>query len=214
MMCRNLFFSFAMLLSGVLGYASSAQSTVVVMHSLEEMTRRSELVVEARVADQRVVEEEGRIITLTDIEVIDGLKGAKPGDVLTIYQVGGTLNGTRMWIEGAHRYEIGEQMIFFGVRHGARVVSYGVGLGKFRVIYDGSFHQVVEDLSGVVVMKANAQGETEFQTPTPRSFPSLASFKSEVQQWTSGERHLQRMPAKQILQPRRLRDEKAPGSAR
>lgn len=213
-MCRSLLFSVAFLLSGVLGYASSAQATVVVMHSLEEMTRRSELVAEARVADQRVVEENGRIITLTDVEVIDGIKGAKSGDVLTIYQVGGTLNGTRMWIEGAHRYEIGEQMIFFGVRHGERVVSYGVGLGKFRIVYDGSFQKVVEDLSGVVVLKTGVGGQAEFETPTPRSFPSLATFKSEVKQWTSSERHLQRMPARKILQPRRLQGAQAPGSAR
>ena len=213
-MCRSLVFSLAMLVSGVLGYASSAQSTVVVMHSLEEMTRRSEIVVEARVADQRVVEEDGRIITLTDIEVIDGLKGAKPGDIMTIYQVGGTLNGTRMWIEGAHRYEIGEQMVLFGVRHGERVVSYGVGLGKFRIVYDGGFQTVVEDLNGVVVMKPGTQGNAEFQAPAPRNFPSLAKFKTEVRQWVSVAGHLQRMPAKTILQPRRLRGEQAAGSTR
>lgn len=211
-MNRILFLFTAFLMGSTFVGTSTAHATVVVMHSLEEMTRRSELVVQARVAEQRVVQEAGRIVTLTDIEVIEGLKGAKTGEVLTIYQVGGTLNGTRMWIEGAHRYEVGEQMILFGVRHGERVVSYGVGIGKFRIVYDGGFQRVVEDLHGVVEMKRGSQGEAEFHTPAPRAFPSLADFKATVQRWTAPERHLQRMPAPQVVQPKRMPKPSTPRS--
>ena len=165
--------------------ASEARATVVVLHGLEEMTRKSEVIVHARVAAQRVQKEEGRIVTLTDIEVLDGLKGAKVGETLTIYQVGGSLDGARQWIEGAHEYEIGEEMVLFAVRHKERIVSYGVGVGKFRVIYDGAFRRVVEDLHGVVEMKRSETGEVSMGSPVPRTFPSLEALKQEVRAYVA-----------------------------
>lgn len=166
-------------------FAAESRATVVVLHDLEEMTRRSEVIVHARVADQRVTREDGRIVTLTDVEVIDGLKGAKAGDVLTIYQVGGTLDGMRAWIEGAHEYQVGEEVVLFAVRHRDRVVSYGVGVGKFRVIYDGAFRRVVEDIHGVVEMKRGEAGDVRMQTPTPREFPSFERFQDEVRSFVA-----------------------------
>lgn len=161
-------------------YAADAGATVVVRHGLEEMTSKSDVIVHARVADQKVTREDGRIVTLTEVEVIDGLKGAKPGEVLTIYQVGGSLDGMRQWIEGAHVYEHGEELVLFAMRHGERVVSYGVGVGKFRVVYDGAFRRIVEDIEGVVELKRLPTGEVRMEAPAPREYASLEGFKGEV----------------------------------
>jgi hypothetical protein len=164
---------------GALG-ALGVQATVVVLHSLEEMSRTSEVIVHARVAERSVREEGHGVVTLTELEVIDGLKGAKAGDVLTVYQVGGELDGVRKWIEGAHEYAIGEEVVLFAVRHQDRVVSYGVGVGKFRVVYDGAFRRVIEDLGDVVVLEPDAKGEARFVSPTPRHDPSLDAFKERI----------------------------------
>lgn len=187
----------AFLALSLLTLAMPSEATVVVVHDLEEMSRRAEVIVHARVADQRVLKEEGRIITLTDIEVIDGLKGAKAGDVLTIYQVGGTLDGVTAWIAGAQRYEVGEEMILFAMRHGERIVSYGVGVGKFNVIYDGALRKVVEDIHGVVEMRREPSGEVRMVPPQPRVFPSLDRFKEEVR------RHTRKESLPRVMKPTR-----------
>ncbi|HEY1100280.1 MAG TPA: hypothetical protein VGF99_15185, partial [Myxococcota bacterium] len=57
-----------------LAIASSAQATVVVKTSLEEMTLRSEVVMQAVVVEQKVVEDKpGKIVTLTTLRVVDGI---------------------------------------------------------------------------------------------------------------------------------------------
>lgn len=168
-------------LLGAALYALPSAATVVVMHSLEEMTQRSEVIVHARVADQRVERREQLgIITLTDIEVIDGIKGAEKGDVLTIYQVGGSLDGEHAWIAGAHKHRIGEEMVLFAVRHGSQIVSYGVGLGKFVVDREGKLPSVIEDIGDIAVMERGPNGELRYTTPEPRNSPSLDAFKEHI----------------------------------
>lgn len=170
-----------LLILGAALFAIPSSATVVVMHSLEEMTQRSDVIVHARVADQRV-ERKGQvgIITLTEIEVIDGIKGAKDGDVLTIYQVGGSLDGQHAWIAGAHKHRVGEEMVLFAVRHGDQIVSYGVGLGKFQVERDGTLPSVREDLGDVAVMEKGLDGQLRYTTPEPRTAPSLDAFKEYI----------------------------------
>jgi hypothetical protein len=180
MRTRLSLFASALILGAAL-HAAPAAATVVVMHSLEEMTQRSDVIVHARVAAQRVERKEQLgIITLTDIEVIDGIKGAKPGDVLTIYQVGGSLDGEHAWIAGAHKHRIGEEMVFFAVRHGTQIVSYGVGLGKFLVEHDGKVPGVREDIGDIAVMERGPDGELRYTSPEPRTAPSLDAFKERI----------------------------------
>lgn len=167
--------------------AVPSSATIVVLHSLEEMSQRSEVIVHARVADQRVQRQDDvGIVTLTDIEVIDGIKGAKSGDVLTIYQVGGSLDGENGWISGAHRHQLGEEMVLFAVRHGERIVSYGVGLGKFLVDRQGAIPSVREDLGGVAIMERGDDGQLRYTEPEPRTAPSLDVFKEHVRRASRG----------------------------
>ena len=100
------------------------------------MARESEVVAHVRVGDQRVTWDDRhvRILTLTDIEVIEPIKGAKKGQHFTIYQVGGTLDGVTYDIPGRLFFTAGEEMIFFAYRFKDMVVSYGMGLGKFAVL--------------------------------------------------------------------------------
>lgn len=160
---------------------SSAQATVVVIDPLEVMSQKSEVVIHGVVFDQEVRQDErGRIITLTTVEVLDGLKGAAKGEEIVIYQVGGTFQGISQWIAGNHRFAQGEEFILFGVRHDNMVVSYGVGIGKFRVIRDASGTVVVEDVNNVIGAYGQRNGQMKLEHAIPRVYLTLDTFKDMV----------------------------------
>ena len=162
--------------------ATDANATVVVMHSLEEMSQRAKVIAHVRVAEQETKLVDGRIITYTGIEVIDGYKGTRSGQIFKIYQVGGTYEGRTAKIAGSHEHKVGEEMVFFGMHHRGNLVSYGVGLGKFRVEYDGAFQKVIEEIGDIVTLRKGAKGEDIFEAPTPRQPRTLKLFKSQIQQ--------------------------------
>lgn len=158
-----------------------AQATIVVVDPLDVMTQKSEVVVHAVVYAQEVkTDSRGRIITLTLVEVLDGMKGASKGEQLIIYQVGGSLNGISQWIAGNHRFAAGEEFLLFGVRYENMIVSYGVGIGKFKVIRDETGVLVVEDVNDVVAAYRQQGGPMKMEPATPRVFTALDDFKELV----------------------------------
>jgi hypothetical protein len=169
-----------LLLLLILSFPQTAKTTLVVMENLAIMTEKSDLIIHGQVIAQSVKEDTNRrIITTTTLKVLDGMKGSKKGEIKTIYQVGGELDGRVMRITGAHQYRKGEELIFFGLSFGDMVVSYGVGLGKFRVLRDKKNTYVVEDLHDLVAVKSG-NGQQIFEEPTPREFPSLDAFKNAI----------------------------------
>jgi hypothetical protein len=171
-----------------------AFATVVVFEDLPTMAGKSDVIAHVVVRDQQVKEEaNGRIVTFTTLEVLEGFKGAKSGDVLNLFQVGGEMKGKRQWITGAHRYTFAEQMVLFGVRYKDRVLSYGVGLGKFKIVGEGEKAVVREDITDVVAARPGPTGKMEMHAPTARTFTSLAAFRAEVQEALKPKAH-QRAP--------------------
>jgi hypothetical protein len=174
----------AVVVAGV-GAAVPARATVVIQPSLEQMTQRSGVVVHAVVEDVTVVEgESGRILTVSRLRVKDGIKGARTGGSVTLYQVGGTLNGRVARIAGVSTFEKGEEVILFADVFQAAdtirflqtarktelpaatlnpsdgwVVPYGIGLGKYQVKRpDGSSPLAVEELGDVAPATVGPQG--------------------------------------------------------
>jgi len=167
-------------LTGLVCTASMLQlawATVVIQPSLEEMTARSSVIIHAVVEDQSVTYGEGnkRIVTLSRLRVTEGIKGAKTGDAVTLYQVGGEKDGKHMRIVGVNDFSVGEEVVLFGATfvatdtirflqaerkadvpaatlnpNGGWMVTYGVGLGKFQVKRDGTSVNAVEQLGDVV----------------------------------------------------------------
>ncbi|MES2503797.1 MAG: hypothetical protein V4534_02855 [Myxococcota bacterium] len=140
------------------------------------MTRKSAVIVDAEVTNQKVfLDVKGRIITLSTLKVSEGLKGAKLGQELVLYQVGGELDGRVARIQGASIYRPGERVVLFAQPFRSQIVSYGLGLGKFNVVRTHHGAEVVEDIHDVHVLNGKS-----FQTPKPRRFPSLEAFKTEI----------------------------------
>jgi hypothetical protein len=170
--------------------ASPAHATVVVVPTLEEMTLRCDVVVHAVVREVESSEEpSGRLITLTTLEVLDGVSGAKAGDVLTVFQVGGAANGRVAWVAGAHHFVVGEELVFFGVQPPAlkgRVVPYGIGFGLFRIV-DGVDGRHVEEISGdVAQLVKTPDGNSHMAPVTPRRFDALDGFKAQLRSVIAG----------------------------
>lgn len=162
--------------------SSNALATRVMAIPLEQMAQDSDVVVYARVGSQQVQWDKthSRVLTLTTIEVIDAVKGARKGDVLTIYQVGGSLDGVTYKITGALRFVPGEQMILFAERYKDMIVSYGMGLGKYRVMDAGGRKTVQPEYGDVAFVQRGAEGEF---VPSPRpdnKVQSLADFLREL----------------------------------
>ncbi len=154
----------------------SSDATTAVIHDIRTMTQNSGVVVQAKIVSQKVTEDaRGRIITLSTLRVEDGMKGARTGQELTLYQVGGELNGRVMRLQGASVYRPGEEIMLFAVPHRDQVVSYGLGLGKFNIIQD----KVVEDIHDLEVVDRK-DGRQFYRAPTPRRYNSLKAFKDEI----------------------------------
>lgn len=157
-----------------------SQATTAVIHDIQTMTRKSEVVVEAKVIRQEVMEDaQGRIITLTTLHVDDGMKGAQTGKELTLYQIGGELNGRVMRLEGASVYRPGEQIMLFASPFKDKIVSYGLGLGKFNIITSDKKTQVIEDIHNIEFLQRK-EGRQIFVKAAPRRYPSLKAFKDEI----------------------------------
>jgi len=162
--------------------ATPATATLVQVVGLEQMARESDVVVHARVGAQQVTwdKDHQRVLTLTSIEVLDGVKGARKGDRMTIYQVGGTLDGVTFRIIGALQFVPGEQMVFFAKRFEDKLVSYGMGLGKYSVTErDGQL--LAEPVYGdVAFVKRTAEGALVPDTAPTASAQPLAAFLRNV----------------------------------
>jgi hypothetical protein len=143
----------------LLWHSSLASATSVFHVPLPQMTRESDLVVYAQVQKQSQKWSEGhrRILTLTRIKVLESIKGAKKGDILTIYQVGGSLDGVTYKIPGALVFTPGERMVFFGSPLKNQWVSYGMGLGKFGVFERGGNFFVRPEFGDVNFVRREGQ---------------------------------------------------------
>jgi hypothetical protein len=165
--------------------AGPAGATLVVQPSLERMATRADVIVHAVVEEQSVTTGEvaGRVLTLTRLKVLMGLKGARTGETLTLYQVGGRQGDRVVRVIGANTFRVGEEIVLFGARflaqdtvkflHGARrggvpwatlhpaggfIVTYGIGLGKFAIDRSGPVPMAREDLGDVAVLLSTGKG--------------------------------------------------------
>ncbi|MFH1811838.1 MAG: hypothetical protein ABIJ09_24080 [Pseudomonadota bacterium] len=161
---------------------AEVQATTVLAVPLEQMTAEAEVVVHARVGAQQVTwdQDHTRILTLTSIEVIEGIKGARKGDLLTIYQVAGTLDGVTFRIPGALDFAPGDEMVFFAQRFEDKIVSYGMGLGKYRVQGQGPDKVVMPEFGDVTFVKRDSDGSYVPGGAPPEVVLPLAAFLSRL----------------------------------
>lgn len=163
--------------------SNSVWATYALIDDISTMSQQSEVIIHAVVGDQAVYEDEdGRLITLTTLEVIEGIQGIASGELVKVYQVGGELNGRVQKVLGQQQYRFGDEVMLFAVKLDDMIVSYGSGIGKFNVIRENSGIRVKEDIHDVISVKKLQNGQIVAKVAEPRFFPSLAAFKEKIRQ--------------------------------
>ena len=156
---------------------ASVLATIVYHIPTHQMAQESDVIVHAEVESQSVQwsDDRRRILTLTTLKTIQSIKGPTNRKRFTIYQVGGTLDGITYNIPGALRFQAGEEIIFFGMRHQNSLVSYGMGLGKFKIRSDGPFPVVIPEYGDVQFVKREQGQLSPMARPQPKPI-SLGDF--------------------------------------
>lgn len=187
-----------------------ARASVVMQTSLEEMTSRCDVVLHAVVEDQSITlaQNGARVLTLSRLRVKEGIRGAKTGDTVTLYQVAGRVGNQVSNIVGVNTFTVGEEVVLFGATFlstetvtflqtqraaevpaatlhptAGYVVPHGIGLGKFVVERPapGVDQPVMvrEELGGVSVATRRADN-TLVSPATHRLQQPLDVFLAEV----------------------------------
>ena len=138
-------------------FATSASASFVLELRVEELTKRADEVVRARVLERqsRWSEDGHSIHTFTTLEVISNLKGQASG-LVTVRQLGGEVDGVGSFVSGDAHFEVGEEVIVFlrANPDGEPVFHLiGLGQGKFRVDRSGESVRVVRDNSELALMR-------------------------------------------------------------
>lgn len=144
----------------VTALCAQAGATVVARASIADLRDEATHVVHARVVDRAVVPTfgpRGEIRTRTTLRVLTYLKGAGPA-TLTVQQLGGTLDGLTMHVEGNARLEPGDEVVAFLDVDAMADLAYVVGLaqGVWHVDRTPGALRVARDLEGLAFYRAGA----------------------------------------------------------
>lgn len=116
-----------------------ATATTLRALSLEQLAARSVAVVRARVRQQRAEWRQGVIVTLSEVEVLEVLRGqAEP--TLTVLQLGGQVGAHAMPVLGAAPLVVDEEWVLFVRRLPGPTTTYelaGMSQGALRVEREG-----------------------------------------------------------------------------
>ncbi len=155
----------------------SARAIVMQGLSLEELTRRADLVVHGEVLAQSVRKEGKNLWTTTRLRVIDTLKGSAPGATLGFDQLGGSLDGRTVRIAGDASFAPGEEVVVFLARTPEGLVLYGFSQGKFVVAFDpvANAPLVTRDLSEATLVTPRGQAPAR-----QWAAPTLDDFRAEI----------------------------------
>lgn len=137
-----------------------AQATVMRYLAVEELARLATEVFQGQVVSTKVYWDEGHtcIYTAVRVQINESFKGAaKRGEIVTITQLGGELDGRRLDYGGRPVFNAGEAVVLFTKpgRHRDLIVI-GMKQGKLRV----TGAEAVRDFSGLTLLEKTAAAQT------------------------------------------------------
>ncbi|MFZ4738064.1 MAG: hypothetical protein ACOYM9_19065 [Bradymonadia bacterium] len=126
--------------AALLGFSvpSTAVATIVRPLTVEDMTRRADLVCVGTITGQRSEwnAERTRIYTWTEVRIARSLKGKRTaGETVTVRQLGGVVDGISQSIPGNAKLVPGEEVVLFLDADEAAPLHYVIGMaqGKFTI---------------------------------------------------------------------------------
>jgi hypothetical protein len=162
-----------------------AHATVMRYLEVEDLTKLSTEVFHGQVVSTRVYwdDKHTRIYTAVRVRISESFKGAaKRGEVVTVTQLGGELDGLRLDYSGRPTFNVGEAVVLFakpGRNHDLIVV--GLKQGKLRVVGD----EAIRDFSGITLLEKTADAKTNRaavpgKAPQVQTRLSLAELRQRV----------------------------------
>lgn len=152
-------------LCGALVLASVAFATTLLAVDVPRLTRDADLIVmgTVRSSSARFSGDGRRVVTDTEIEVSQALKGTPDGAKVTVMQPGGVVGSVGQRVEGTAGFRVGEEVVVFLNRRGnTRFDVTAMAQGKFRVerSSDGSAVYAVPEVASVRRVDPLTQNET------------------------------------------------------
>ena len=140
--------------------ASLAGATTVQKFSISDLAKKSETIALARVDDvsSRWDDNHKEIYTFISLKVLDGVKGSRKNDVLTIRQIGGSVDNVISVVPGMPTFAKGEEVVVFLSAKDRAGYPWVMGLqqGKYSVSTDGNgFKQVRNEVDGLKTVALN-----------------------------------------------------------
>ncbi|MCA9508610.1 MAG: hypothetical protein KC505_09330 [Myxococcales bacterium] len=159
-------------------FAFKSQAILVLkLADLNTMALKSDVVMHGYVGEQQSeIDQWGRVVTISKVEVIDALYGVKTGEVISLYQVGGSKDGVIAPIIGGQHYQVGQEIIFFGLKAGLNFVSFGAGQGKLDIESQAGRDMIREDIGDAVAFDS----QNKVYRPSPLTFNNVDILKSEI----------------------------------
>jgi hypothetical protein len=142
-------------------FAVPAFATTLVRADLEELVRRSERVVRAKVVkvEPHWSGDRTHIVTDVTLEVAEDLKGQGAHQVI-VRQPGGVVGDVGQQVSGLASWTRGEEVVVCLERHGPLFRVAGMAQGKYRVVRDASGARARPDpLGDTTVLDAHSGQE-------------------------------------------------------
>ncbi len=125
----------------ILSLSLPTVSTTMFKVGLEDLTRGSEVIVQAKVTAivTQWNKDQTAIYTYIRMNIIDDLIGQDEDNEIIIQQIGGTIGSVTLSVDGIANYQVGEENVLFLLKDTRNVVTYqtmGMFQGKYRIYLD------------------------------------------------------------------------------
>lgn len=148
------------------GAITPVSAAVYIVPSDDELIRNASAIVHGRVVfTQSILIEDGTIVTDTTIEPIDVLKGDRH-ERFVVRDPGGQFGARAMGVSGWSGYRLGDQVLSFLEGDDGRLRTWGLSLGKFKLIRDASGKEVfLRGSGGDEIFGWSESGEPHSEQP-------------------------------------------------
>ncbi|MEZ4473757.1 MAG: hypothetical protein R3F60_23795 [bacterium] len=165
--------------------AGAASATIVQSLSLDDMSRKADVIVHGTVVEQATAwnDTRSRIYTVTTVEVKERLKG-KGETRIRIRQLGGTVDGITQSIVGNARLSVGEEVVVFLTQDAEKGLHYVIGMAQGKYTVDRARPSPASGTSwrGWRWRASRMAAWPSSRSPRPPVLPTLATFKASIRQ--------------------------------
>ena len=178
----------AVLWSAALFAANAAQALILQPLSVEELSRRADVIVQGVVSNKVCLhDDQGRIYTRIELQVSEVLKGTNVSGSLTVVHGGGTVGNHRQEVSGQAGFTAGEEIVgFFVLNPRGEAVVVGLCQGKFEVWRDArNGERLARNIFHGAAPPENAATSAVRQTTSTPQSPAplrLSDLKARIQQ--------------------------------